>query len=75
MDAGEAGMTSVARRQHESFESLFKRFRKVIQRDKILKELRRRRFHEKPSQTRKRKARKKLIKSRRTTLKGLRRRY
>lgn len=68
-------MTSVVRHEGESFESLFKRFRKQVQGDKVLKEIRRRRFYEKPSQTRKRKAAKKRIKSRRTTLKMQNRRY
>lgn len=68
-------MANVVRHDGESFESLFKRFRKDVQQEKILKELRQRRFYEKPSQIRKRKAIKKRIKSRRTTLKMLRREY
>jgi small subunit ribosomal protein S21 len=68
-------MTSVYREDGESFESLFKRFRKQVQAEKILSQVRRRRFYEKPSQIRKRKAAKKRIKSRRTTLKMERRRY
>ena len=68
-------MTSVYRDEGESFESLFKRFRKQVQGEKILSQVRRRRFYEKPSQVRKRKAAKKRIKSRRTTLKMERRRY
>ena len=68
-------MVSVVRQEGESFDSLFKRFRKSVQNAKLRKEIRRRRYFEKPSQIRKRKARKKLIKSRRTTLKDLRRRY
>ena len=68
-------MANVVRHDGESFESLFKRFRKDVQQEKILKELRQRRFYEKPSQIRKRKAAKKRIKSRRTTLKMLRRNY
>ena len=68
-------MTSVYRDDGESFESLFKRFRKQVQQEKILSQVRRRRFYEKPSQIRKRKAAKKRIKSRRTTLKMQRRRY
>lgn len=68
-------MTSVYRDEGESFESLFKRFRKQVQGEKILSQVRRRRFYEKPSQIRKRKAAKKRIKSRRTTLKMQRRRY
>ena len=68
-------MTSVYREDGESFDSLFKRFRKQVQQEKILSQVRRRRFYEKPSQIRKRKAAKKRIKSRRTTLKMLRRNY
>jgi small subunit ribosomal protein S21 len=68
-------MANVVREQGESFESLFRRFRKGVQQEGILKELRRRRFYEKPSQIRKRKAAKKRIKSRRTTLKSMSQRY
>ncbi|MFH1086251.1 MAG: 30S ribosomal protein S21 [Chloroflexota bacterium] len=68
-------MANVVRDSNESFESLFRRFRKSVQDERILKELRRRRFYEKPSQIRKRKEAKKLIKSRRTTLKSLRHQY
>ena len=68
-------MTTVIREGGESFDSLFRRFRKNVQQEKILAEVRRRRFYEKPSQIRKRKAAKKRVKSRRTTLKMLRRRY
>jgi small subunit ribosomal protein S21 len=68
-------MANVVRHDGESFESLFKRFRKSVQQEKILKELRQRRYYEKPSQIRKRKAIKKRIKSRRTTLKMQRRQY
>jgi len=42
---------------------------KAVQQDKVLVKARRRRFYEKPSQTRKRKAIKKRIKSRRITRK------
>jgi small subunit ribosomal protein S21 len=68
-------MATVQLYDGEHFESLFKRFRKVVQDEKILKELRQRRFFEKPSQDRKRKAAKKRIKSRRTTAKDLMRRF
>ncbi len=51
----------------ESFESAMRRFKHVCQEDGILAEVRQRRFFEKPSQTRKRKAAAKLRKSRRTT--------
>ena len=66
-------MVSVFRHDDESFEALFKRFRKLIQKEKIKSEIRKRRYYEKPSMTRKRAARKKLIKSRRSTLKAERR--
>jgi small subunit ribosomal protein S21 len=68
-------MANVVRQDGESFESLFKRFSKSVQQEKILKELRQRRYYEKPSQIRKRQAIKKRIKSRRTTLKMMRRQY
>ena len=68
-------MANVVSRNGEHFESLFKRFRKSVQDERIFAELRRRRFYEKPSQIRKRKAAKKRIKSRRTTLKDLQRNY
>jgi small subunit ribosomal protein S21 len=58
----------------ESFDSLFRRFRKSVQREKLLTYVRRRRYYEKPSQIRKRQAAKKRVKSRRTTMKALRRR-
>ena len=66
-------MTSVYRHEGESFESLFRRFKKQVQNERILSQIRRRRFYEKPSQERKRKAAKKLRKSRRTTYKDLER--
>jgi len=62
-------MTFVVRGRHESFERLHRRFKKAVQQDKVLVKARRRRFYEKPSQTRKRKAIKKRIKSRRITRK------
>ena len=66
-------MTFVIREDGESFESLFRRFKKAIQQDKLRAEIKKRRFYEKPSQTRKRKAARKRTKSRRTTLKMQRR--
>jgi len=62
-------MTFVVRGSNESFERLLRRFKKAVQQDKVLVKARRRRFYEKPSQTRKRKAIKKRVKSRRTTRK------
>jgi len=75
VEGGCSHVTSVVRDRDESFESLFKRFRKSVQQDRIMSEVRQRRFFEKPSVVRKRKAAKKRIKSRRTTLKAQRRRY
>jgi len=66
-------MSYVVREGGESFESLYRRFKKTIQQDRLRAEMKKRRFYEKPSQTRKRKAAKKRIKSRRTTLKMQRR--
>jgi small subunit ribosomal protein S21 len=68
-------MTGVAREQGESFESLYRRFKKAVERARVRSEVRRRRFYEKPSQIKKRKAARKLRKSRRTTLKMQRRRW
>ena len=59
----------------ESFESVLRRFKKVVQEDRILSEIRQRRFFEKPSQIRKRKKAAKKRKSRRTTLKDIMRKY
>ena len=67
-------MSYVVREGNESFERLLRRFKKAVQQDKILTKARRRRFYEKPSQVRKRKAIKKRVKSRRTTYKTQRRR-
>jgi len=72
---GGMGVTRVVVEQGESFESVLKRFKKVVQEDRILSEIRQRRFYEKPSQIRKRKKAAKRRKSRRTTLKDQMRRY
>lgn len=66
-------MTRVVAENGESFDSLLRRFNKKVQNDRILSEVRRRRFYEPPSIVRKRKRAAKLRKSRRTTLKSLRR--
>ena len=68
-------MTQVTRRKNESFERLIKRFKKQVQQERILTEVRRRRYYEKPSQVRKREAARKLRKSRKTTEKDLERSY
>jgi len=39
----------------ESFESLLRRFNRLVQEDRILAEVRRRKFYEKPSEERKKK--------------------
>jgi small subunit ribosomal protein S21 len=54
---------------------VLRRFKKAVQEDRILSEIRQRRFYEKPSQIRKRKKAAKKRKSRRTTLKDIMRRY
>jgi len=48
-------MANVRLDSGESFESLLRRFNKQVQGDRILAEVRRRRFYEKPSEERKRK--------------------
>ena len=68
-------MTQVTIDQGESFDSLLRRFKKKVQRDRVLSEARRRRFFEKPSVIRKRKRAAKLRKSRRTTYKDRRSKY
>ena len=68
-------MTQIIIEKGESFEGALKRFKKVCQDDRILSEVRRRRFYEKPSQIRKRKKSAKRRKSRRTTLKDQMRSY
>ncbi len=65
-------LTRVVVDDNESFESALKRFNKIVQGDRILSEVRRRRFFEKPSIVRKRKKAAKVRKSRRQTLKFLR---
>ncbi len=48
-------MANVVAGEHESFDSLLKRFNKRVQQDGILSEVRRREHYEKPSIRRKRK--------------------
>jgi small subunit ribosomal protein S21 len=57
----------------DTFESALRRFKKKVQTDRVLSEVRRRRFFEKPSVIRKRKKAAKLRKSRRQALKNKRR--
>lgn len=66
-------VTRVVSDDGESFDSLLRRFKKKVQNDRILSEVRRRRFYEPPSIQRKRKRASKLRKSRRATMKDLRR--
>ncbi len=64
-------MTRVTIDDDESFESALRRFNKMVQGDRVLSEVRRRRFYEKPSIVDKRKRAAKLRKSRRQTSKLL----
>lgn len=66
-------MTRVVIEEGESFDSLLRRFNKRVQGDKVMSEVRRRRFFEKPSVIRKRKKAAKLRKSRRQSYKDERR--
>ncbi|MGC9394379.1 MAG: 30S ribosomal protein S21 [Anaerolineae bacterium] len=68
-------MTYVYADDNESFDSLLRRFKKRVQGDRILSEIRKRRYFEQPSIVRKRKRAAKLRKSRRTSLKDNRRQY
>lgn len=62
-------MTRVTVEDGESFDSLLRRFNKKVQGDRVMSEVRRRRFFEKPSVIRKRKKAAKLRKSRRQATK------
>jgi small subunit ribosomal protein S21 len=62
-------VTRVTIESDESFESALRRFNKMVQGDRVLSEVRRRRFFEKPSIVDKRKRAAKLRKSRRQTSK------
>jgi small subunit ribosomal protein S21 len=68
-------MTQVQRESGESFEVLMRRFKKAVQQERVLTEIRKRRYYEKPSQERKRQAARKLRKSRKTTQKDQARQY
>jgi small subunit ribosomal protein S21 len=65
-------VTRVVVEDGESFDSLLRRFNKRVQGDRVLSEVRRRRFFEKPSVVRKRKKAAKLRKSRRQSYKNRR---
>ncbi len=52
--------------ENESFEKAFKRFKRIVEKEGILTEVKRRQFYEKPSEKKKRKerqARKRIIKA------------
>lgn len=60
-------MSGVRLRDGESFESLMKRFRKVLSKDGIMQDLKRIQFYEKPSKKRK----KELMAARRRLLRKM----
>lgn len=60
-------MSGVRLREGESFESLMRRFRKVVTKDGILQEAKRFQFYEKPSERRK----KEMLAARRRLLRKL----
>lgn len=62
-------MTQVIVDKDETFESALRRFNKKVQQDRVLSEVRRRRFYEKPSVLRKKKQAAKRRKSRKQTFK------
>jgi len=62
-------VTQIIVEKDESFESALKRFNKKVQQDRVLSEVRRRRFYEKPSVLRKKKKAAKRRKSRKQTFK------
>jgi len=66
-EKGGKHVSQIVIQEGESFESALKRFKKKVQSDRVLSEVRRRRFFEKPSVIRKRKKATKLRKSRRQT--------
>ncbi|MBC7262754.1 MAG: 30S ribosomal protein S21 [Chloroflexi bacterium] len=63
-------MTQIIVEKNETFEAALKRFNKKVQADRVLSEVRRRRFYEKPSVLRKKKAAAKRRKSRKQSLKN-----
>ncbi|RKZ01315.1 MAG: 30S ribosomal protein S21 [Candidatus Hydrothermota bacterium] len=62
-------MSGVVLKEGESFDSLLKRFRKVLAKDGILQDLKRVQFYEKPSERRK----KEMLAARRRLLRKLKR--
>jgi small subunit ribosomal protein S21 len=69
MREGVDSVTRVVVEDGQSFEEAYRVFKRKVQRDRILSEVRQRRFFEKPSVIRKRKKAAKLRKSRRQALK------
>jgi small subunit ribosomal protein S21 len=65
---GDERMSGVMLKDGESFDSLVKRFRKVVTRDGILQDVKKFQYYEKPSERRK----KKLIASRRRAMRRMR---
>jgi small subunit ribosomal protein S21 len=63
-------LTQVVVDKNESFEAALKRFNKKVQEDRILSEVRRRRFFEKPSVERKKKKAAKRRKSLKETMRN-----
>lgn len=63
-------MTRIVIRKGESFEGALRRFNKKVQKDRVLSEVRRRRFFVKPSVMRKKKKAAKRRKSLKQTLKA-----
>ncbi len=72
---GVRGVTFVTANDNEPFDSLYKRFKHKVQQDRILSEIRRRRYFEQPSQIRKRRRAAKLRKSRRNSVKDRQQEY
>lgn len=73
MREGVDRVTRIVVQAGQSFEDAYRKFKKKVQADRTLSEVRRRRFYEKPSVIRKRKKAAKLRKSRRESLKQGRR--
>lgn len=63
-------MLTVKVRDGESFESAFRRFKRECEKNRILSLLKQREYYEKPSERRKQKQAKKLLVSRRKTVRS-----
>lgn len=46
---------SVEKQHHENFEKIFKQFKREVEKEGIIREIKKREFYEKPSQVRRRK--------------------